>query len=353
MKSHRVLQSLAVSACLSLGITIGNANITIDLVNVGNAGNPDDSTGYGGVAYEYAIGSYEVTIGQYTSFLNAVAATDVHQLYDTPMGTNLNIAGIARTGVSGNYTYSVIDNAGSSANRPITFVNWLDAARFANWMANGQPTGVQETTTTENGAYALNGAMSGVGFARNLINPNTGLAASWYIPTGDEWSKAAYFDASSGNYYDYPTQTYQGPGDTKGDAPGTTVGNSFNQANYYTGGYFSLIDDPIYNSNENYLTSVGAFSGSQSFYGTFDQGGNVAEWTDSIWSGRYELRGGGWPDNWSHLVAGVVSVNESSTHEAFLGFRLVSVNVVPEPSTAVLIFIVGAGFLGWNIRRSR
>jgi hypothetical protein len=91
-----------------------------DLVTVGNAGNAADTTTYGGVAYEYQIGKYDVTIGQYTEFLNAVAATDTYSLYNTSMATDLNVAGISRTGSSGSYTYSVINNGGDSSNRPIT-----------------------------------------------------------------------------------------------------------------------------------------------------------------------------------------------------------------------------------------
>ena len=110
--------------------------ITIDTVPVGNEGNSNDgSTGYGGVAYKYDIGKYEVTVGQYTAFLNAVAKTDTYSLYNLSMATNLNIAGIARSGASGSYSYSVI----GSANKPITYVSWGDAARFANWLHNGQP----------------------------------------------------------------------------------------------------------------------------------------------------------------------------------------------------------------------
>ena len=85
--------------------------ITIDTVPVGNVGNPNDpadreslTTGvqnFGAVSYAYNIGKYEVTVGQYTAFLNAVAATDTYGLYNTSMATDLNIAGIARSGVSG------------------------------------------------------------------------------------------------------------------------------------------------------------------------------------------------------------------------------------------------------------
>ena len=60
--------------------------ITIATVPVGDVGNANDpATGniYGSVNYPYRIGTYEVTAGQYTAFLNAVAATDTYGLYDT------------------------------------------------------------------------------------------------------------------------------------------------------------------------------------------------------------------------------------------------------------------------------
>ena len=64
----------------------------------------DPATGHGAVAYNYSIDKYDVTVGQYTDFLNAVAATDTYGLYHhASMGTNLNIAGISRSGSSGSY----------------------------------------------------------------------------------------------------------------------------------------------------------------------------------------------------------------------------------------------------------
>ena len=72
--------------------------VTIETVPVGNAGNAADSTGYGSVAHNFNIGTYEVTIGQYTDFLNSVAATDTYSLYNASMATDLNVAGISRSG---------------------------------------------------------------------------------------------------------------------------------------------------------------------------------------------------------------------------------------------------------------
>ena len=46
----------------------------ISTVLVGDAGNANDTTGFGAVNEEYRIGTYEVTNSQYAEFLNAKAA---------------------------------------------------------------------------------------------------------------------------------------------------------------------------------------------------------------------------------------------------------------------------------------
>ena len=63
-------------------VSAGLSAVTIEVMPVGNPGNPPDFTGYGRVDHEFAIGKYEVTIGRYTEFLNAVAKTDTYGLYD-------------------------------------------------------------------------------------------------------------------------------------------------------------------------------------------------------------------------------------------------------------------------------
>ena len=108
---------------------------------MGNAGNAADTTGYGSVAYSYNIGKYEVTAGQYTAFLNAVAATDTYGLYNTSMSTDTTTA--AR--FSGRALRAVTPTAcrPTYANRPVNYVSFGDAMRFANWLQNGQPTGAE------------------------------------------------------------------------------------------------------------------------------------------------------------------------------------------------------------------
>jgi hypothetical protein len=57
---------------------------------------------------------------------------------------------------------------------PVNRVTWFDAARFANWMSNGQPTGAQTPRTTENGAYDLTRALArrGIAVRRNALSVN-------------------------------------------------------------------------------------------------------------------------------------------------------------------------------------
>jgi sulfatase modifying factor 1 len=316
------------------------ATITIDTVPVGDAGNPKDPfTGnlYGRVNYAYNIGKYEVTVGQYTAFLNAVAATDTYSLYNTNLATDVNIAGISRSGASGSYTYSVI----GSPNHAITFVNWGDAARFANWLNNGQPTGAEGPGTTETGAYTLNGATTV--FPLMAITRNEG--ATWFIPTENEWYKAAYYQPSaaggdSDSYWAYPMKTNsvpysdQPPGATPDN---TRVGNFYSydgQANGYNDGYAITGSDNLH-TFQNYLSDVGAYASSPSYYGTFDQAGNVFEWNENTLSSDSRgIRGGSWADS-GGLRSDARDYYSADSKRDFIGFRVASA-FVPEPSTAVL-----------------
>ncbi len=354
----RVVTSIGVAALLG-SLAVSASAVTIDLVTVGNAGNANDpATGgvYGAVAYDYQIGKYAVTIGQYAEFLNAVAKTDTYSLYTADMGTQQSIRGISRSGTSGAYTYSVIGpdgvvNGQSGANRPITCVSWFDSARFANWLANGQPTGAQTSTTTENGAYNVNGATSGTAPAKNVINPNTSAAPTFFIPKENEWYKAAYYspvlNSGSGGYYAYATQSNA--------APGNIIGSTANQANYSTGAGYSVTQSSGYSSGQNYLTDVGAFSGSGSFYGTFDQSGNVSQWNDLEGAAGTSrgYRNGDWSNNRSsNLSSSNRATDPPSFADIYLGFRLAAPVAVPEPSTYAMA-LAGLACGGYPLFRSK
>ncbi len=206
----KVLSFVGISI-LFLATSVAAQAVTIDLVPVGNPGNATDpATGnqYGSVGYDYQIGKFEVMTGQYCEFLNAVARTDNYGLYNPYMNFDANpsMAGcnIKRTGISGNYHYSV---ASDWASRPVNYVSWGDAARFVNWLSNGRPTtGVEDSSTTEDGSYYLNGAMSDAG----LLAATRKADAAWVLPSDEEWYKAAYYDPNKpggAGYWVYPTRS--------------------------------------------------------------------------------------------------------------------------------------------------
>jgi formylglycine-generating enzyme required for sulfatase activity len=250
---------------LALFFPLAAAAITIDTVPVGNSGNAGEvqSNGiFGRVTADYRIATKEVTNAQYVEFLNAVAASDPTGLYDTNMGFTSR-GGIDRSGVSGSYTYSVKADAPMGGpggtnytygDKPVNYVSWFDAARFANWVNNGATAGA----STETGAYTM---ANGVGVTRNAN-------AAWFLPSENQWYKAAYYDGTMGTYYDYPTKSDVAPSNT------IPAGDTGNSANYFAGGFTQEISYP--------MTTVGAYTLSTSPYGTYDQAGNLWEWTEAF-----------------------------------------------------------------------
>ena len=310
----------AAAVCVSL--VSGASAIDIETVSVGNTGNAADSTTYGTVSYEYNIGKYEVTAGQYTVFLNAVAATDTYGLYNSDMLSSSYGCQITQNGESGSYTYDFSGRpSGTEADwedRPVNFVSFGDAARFANWLHNGQPTGAQNQSTTENGAYDLRWDLS--------VMPRE-ADWTWAITSEDEWYKAAYHknDGVTGNYYDYPTSS-----DT---APSNQLDAGGNNATFYSGG--DTVGSPYWR------TEVGAHENSESPYGTFDQGGNVWEWNDDTGSKRV-LRGGSFGSSDSNLHASDRDDYYPTNEYSDAGFR---VSQVPEPATLSLLALGGVALL--------
>ena len=291
---------LAASAAL---ITSASATVTMDWVTIGNANNAADQlTGYGIVDHTYRIGKYEVTNAQYGEFLNAKGQSNANGIYNSSMST---YGIITQTGISGSFSYTVTT---ALAKRPVVYVSWFDAARFANWMMNGQGNASMET-----GAYPLNNATTGI------ITANIG--AQVYIPSENEWYKAAYYNAANASYSLYPN----------GQNTITTA-------------------DANYSYSINSTTDVGTYSNDASSYGTYDQGGNVWELNDAVISGLTRgLRGGSWFSGEKLLRASRPGdIDPSSEDNNGVGFRVAS--AVPEPTSIVLTMLAGGTMF---IRRKR
>jgi len=341
----------AVTAALALLCLGGIAQaVTIDTVPVGNPGNAADTRyetpGYGSVGYSYNIGKYEVTAAQYTDFLNKVARTDTYGLYDAVMDTAVNSHGcnIKRTGTSGSYTYTIGNGTTDVllwANRPVNYVSYWDACRFANWLHNGQPTGIQTAATTERGAYTLDNYTGGDG---RTIGRNAGW--KWAVTSEDEWYKAAYYKGggTSAGYWNYPTKSNTAPSNVGSDGY-TDPGN---HANYWNNAY--TIGAPYRR------TKVGEFEKSGSAYGTFDQGGNVWEWNEAVIATSHRGLRGGWYGEASTLGDGVATLHASyrAGYGPAYGYNVAGFRVseaVPEPSSIIALGMLLTPLLG--IRRRR
>ena len=280
-----------------------------DWVMIRHAGNePMNELGYGAVDYEYAIGRYEVTMGEYADFLNAIAADDTYGLWSTDIGRPDFVWVLPREGAPGSYTYSIEPDW---AYRPVNFTSWGTAARYCNWLHNGRPTGAQDLSTTESGAYYLNGAVDDASLMAVVREPD-----AWYaLPTHNEWLKAALYDGDADVYYAYPTGSDELPSHLLVDPdPG-------NNATYNPG------DGPAVPENYTigapyYRTIVGAHENSASPFGTFDQAGNVGEWTERIYRGERAALGGSYGQGELYLNT-TGQLLDPSARRAWIGFRVV------------------------------
>ena len=324
------LLTMAIVAC-----AVAAQAATIETVLVGDPGNASELSGKGApsgtgddwycgsVAYTYRIGKYEVNARQYGEFLNAVGSVDTYALYNTNMASTVNGCGIARTGggtVGDPYSYMVDTNF---VDRPVNFVGYGDAMRFANWLHNGQPTGAQDTSTTEDGAYFVNGATDNFSLWITIFRESDW---KWAVTSEDEWYKAAYYKGggTDAGYWDYPTCSDTAPGRDRADVSG-------NNANYSND---NATDYPI--EPGMYRTVGGDFQDSESPYGTFDQGGNVWEWNEAILPNTTRgLRGGSFYWSSNYLLASrrgsYYGFPLLENHE--VGFR-VSNAVAPVPGDA-------------------
>jgi hypothetical protein len=276
--------------------------VTLDWVTVGNPGNACDvqSQGcFGAVSETYLIAKYEVTNAQYAEFLNAKAASDPLALYNTEMGFS-SFGGITRSGSPGSFTY---DAKPGREELPVNYVSFYDALRFANWLHNGQGTG-----DTETGAYTL---LGGTPEPSNGTTVTRNPGATIFLPSEDEWYKAAYHNAAglaASDYFDYPAGS-----DTQTICSTPTA--MPNRANcFFAVGNFS---------------EVGSYTASASPYGTFDQGGNVDEWNEAaISNGLNRGFRGGNSNNVVDLLAASRRRNTFPLAEGFFGFRVASIVLV-------------------------
>ena len=297
-----VLALIEVSAKADIFGSGGNA-FTIDFVNVVNAGNADDaafddtapdySSPYGGVPYNYRMGTYEISQDAITK---------------ATAGGLLNVTSGAWIG-----------------SQPATNVSWYEAAAFVNWLNTS--TGHPVAYNLDAGATTLtlwSNAQAWQAGGENLYRHKD---AYYFLPSEDEWYKAAYHknDGVTANYWDNATGSNSVPtAVVSGTTAGTAVFNGVNSS-------------PAAVDND----------GGLSPYGTRGQDGNALEWQESALDGINDspseprpVRGG----YWNALEVELRSsrhYNFGTAENGAVGFRVAS--VVPEPSSTLLL--LGSGWM--------
>jgi sulfatase modifying factor 1 len=279
----------------------GTNTFDINFVNIGNAGNAADATGYGAVPYEYRMGIYEISQD------NIDKAT---------------ASGLANV------------TAGAwSGNQPAANISWYEAAAFVNWLNTSTGKQAAYDLTFSGGSWSMTLWSSTDAWQLGGENLYRHKDAYYFLPSENEWYKAAYYNAAGLDYFFYPTGSDTAPTPV---ASGTDAGTA------------------VYGSVTNAPAGV-EVAGGLSAYGTMGQGGNVWEWSetasDGINSSPSEarvFRGGDWSGSQNTLDPSLRGGLDPSI-EDFLGFRVAS---VPEPSTYALLAMTAAAAL-WLARRRR
>ena len=334
----RAFASSMAFALVSLAATA--FGVTIDYTPGNNAGNAANvSTGWGAVSNVFKIAKYETSNEQYKDFLNKVDAsgTNPNGVYNAQMGSD-SLGGITFNagGSSGaKYTVKTGTSPGGVAytNMPVLFTTWFSAARFTNWLQNGQQT---NSSSMETGAYTLNNQTSG-----NIPARNAG--ATDFLPSRDEWYKAGFYDGNTVAYKTWPTDSNAQPINTVSNL---TLANV---ANYGSTATPTL--SPI---------AVGSYINTTSPYGAFDMFGNATEYTDTAGTGADVGRPQMFSGSWATTVASAGSWNStasaifrsSTTATGQVGFRVAA---VPEPATIALasVGIASLAGLDWMKRRKK
>ena len=280
--------------------TSGN-EFTIDFVNIGNAGNAADTTSFGAVPYEYRVGTYEITQDAITKA--------------TASGMS-NVTARPWTG-----------------NQPAANITWYEAAAFVNFLNTNSGKTAAYDLTFSSGSWSMALWSSEQAWTAGGTNLYRNKDAFYFLPSENEWYKAAYYNPAGTNYFLYPTGSDTAP---TAVASGTNAGTA------------------VYN-NAASVPAIVASAGGLSPYGTMGQGGNVWEWNESALDGTNSSssenraqRGGRWSGPEFGLSSSGQNGNDPTFESDTIGFRVAS---VPEPSTYVLV-LMGAGALYlWKRRK--
>jgi len=263
----------------------GENAFTMEFVEIGNPGNPADSGGNpsqcGNVNYVYSIAKYEVS-------------RDMVNKANADGGLGIGMRDMTKIG-------------GNGSNKPAVGICWNEAARFVNWLNSKEgfpPAYKFEKAPREEGYSAEDNiilwAPSDKGYDES--NKYRNKLAKYFIPTNDEWYKAAFYDPEKKEYSVYAVKS-------DGQSPLVVEeAKNFGKKDVHHSGLEPRpissgkeFDGEVYGQPDEKGPADVDNAGGLSHYGTMAQGGNVCEWLETAQDGTNDdpkelrqPRGGSW-----------------------------------------------------------
>lgn len=318
-----LLAGRPMAALTSVGLLLGSlllpaptradnfGSFDIEFVTVGNPGNPDDTgtTGVyhaqrGGVSYTYRIGKFEIS----------------RAMIESASGL-----GITLDDMSGL-------ESGDTPQSPATGVSWNEAARFVNWLNEtaGYPHAYKFAIQPGEMDYDPQANIElwdpeDDGY--DADNPYRNKNAFYFLPSEDEWYKAAYYSGSGSTYYDFATGSDDIPDGL--DFEGDTVFDC----------WVAQGENPLGPTEVNTVTAHTKASP----YGTYHQCGNVREWTESDYTPPNDngaenkaVQNAAWSGSVANQSSSRRNANSTTLEFQDLGFRVASADPNPPDPNAAL-----------------
>jgi len=283
----------------------GSNAFTLNFVQVSqtnNATDPLTGSRYGAVPYEYRAG------------VNEISQNDITK---------------ATAGGLSNVTAGVY-----LGDKPAANITWYEAAAFVNWMNTNSGKTAAYALTFSNSQWSMALQSSSNAWTLGGTNLYRNKDAYYFLPSENEWYKAAYYNRTGTNYFLYPMTSTNVP---------TAVASGTNA------------NTAVYNQLNVQGPAAVNLAGGLSTYGTMGQAANMWEWMETAADGtntttteNRNIRGGRFESESFQIGSTTTQEFGPSAADINIGFRVAS---VPEPSTYALLLLGAGAMYLWKRRR--